>query len=678
MQKEPILKISEDKEVHHTMAFVRMNPPHAGHGELVDKVHEVQKKHGGTSSIVLSKSHDPKKNPLSPEQKLHHVKKAFPHAHVEMDDSILHHLVKLHKKGVTHLHMVGGADRAETFKKLAHQYNDVKGPHGHYKFKHIDVHSSGERDPDAEGVEGYSASKMREHAHKGDYKSFSSAAPKTMKSSHIRSMFNDVKKGLEAPKKKLKEELCSGNFKALFLVGGPGSGKDFLIHSTLNEFSLKELSMDRVFTAIVKETNIDELSNFPSVIINGNADNADKVIVTKAILEAMGYDTAMIYVYSTNESSKNRNDFRISRGSKTFSEEVRLEKYNNSISNMKQYLEMFESFVLYDNSNNFITADQEKKLEITSWLTELTDTVSGFLSKDPSNESALQWIQERVLEVGRSSTANFASTLTPGQKTNKTVSYAKADKIVPGPKFTRKEDPRDGDKYHGGVAFASRNATQRTIPEELKITQHHISKKDKHRALTGSPAYDMATTGATTSLGTGDIGVSSLGTGQTYEEKKIKVGDNGVAPQSFSGITEKLKKKKSASTRGADPGELGGKENGAVDMPSGVGPLGAGMSLAEKRKSFKNFKELTPVTPKQSGVTFGSGIGNAPTNFGTAGVGLMDYKEEKRQKKLPGTKAGSGLAAQDQGGAEILTTTLESIKSKLSSTLNNFDQELDN
>jgi hypothetical protein len=101
------------------------------------------------------------------------------------------------------------------------------------------------------------------------------------------------------------------------------------------------------------------------------------------------------------------------------------------------------------------------------------------------------------------------------------------------------------------------------------------------------------------------------------------------------------------------------------------------MSLAEKKHSFKKFKELSPVTPKQSGVTFGSGIGNAGLNFGAAAVGTMDYKEEKKLKKLPGVKVGSGLAAQDQGGQEILTTTLESIKSKISSQINNFDQELD-
>ena len=56
------------------------------------------------------------------------------------------------------------------------------------------------------------------------------------------------------------------HFKAIFLVGGPGSGKDFLIHSTLNELHIKEVSIERVFTAIVKESNIEELTNIEDFV----------------------------------------------------------------------------------------------------------------------------------------------------------------------------------------------------------------------------------------------------------------------------------------------------------------------------------------------------------------------------------------------------------------------------
>ena len=55
---------------HHVTAFTRMNPPTTGHMQLIDKVHAVAKDHGADHSVVVSHSQDPKKNPLSSDQKL--------------------------------------------------------------------------------------------------------------------------------------------------------------------------------------------------------------------------------------------------------------------------------------------------------------------------------------------------------------------------------------------------------------------------------------------------------------------------------------------------------------------------------------------------------------------------------------------------------------------------------
>ena len=524
------------------------------------------------------------------------------------------------------------------------------------------------------------------------------------------------------------------HFKAIFLVGGPGSGKDFLIHSTLNELHIKEVSIERVFTAIVKESNIEELTNFPSVIVNGNADNLDKIVVTKAILEEMGYDTSMIYVYTTDESSKSRNDFRLSRGAKTFTESTRKEKYNSSVTNLQEYAEMFDSFLLYDNSNNFITVNEEKKQEITSWLTELTETVVGFLAKSPSNQAAQRWIQERVMEVGTKSTAQFYNIITPGQFSDKVRTYAEADKIVPGPKYTGKQNPRDGNKYTGGgVAIAGNppGSNQRVVNSE-KIPQ----KKSKFgTGRKSTKPSDYASTGAkSSSYGSGDIGVAST-SGQTYEghippnvirdvkdrrtlgkdadllkrEKqnkgktgRIPSGENGLAPQSFSGITEivDVHQTRASSFRFKDkfkqaiapPENAGPAKNYGGEgqySPSGQGPMD------EKKKSFKKFKTNPPVTPKQTGVTYGSGIGNAQPNFNSsAAVGMMDYKEEvgkkKKLKKIkdnPNTSALNSVGNENETGQASLTSlspstneskSFDRLRSGISSSVNNLDKLLEN
>ena len=57
--------------------------------------------------------------------------------------------------------MVVGSDEVDEFANLLDKYNGVDGRHGFYGFDDIKVVSVGERDPDAEGVEGMSASKMR-------------------------------------------------------------------------------------------------------------------------------------------------------------------------------------------------------------------------------------------------------------------------------------------------------------------------------------------------------------------------------------------------------------------------------------------------------------------------------------------------------------------------------------
>ena len=66
--------------------------------------------------------------------------------------------------------MVVGSDRVKEFETLLKKYNGVKARHGMYKFDNINVVSAGDRDPDAEGVTGMSASKMRKACKlKGEY-----------------------------------------------------------------------------------------------------------------------------------------------------------------------------------------------------------------------------------------------------------------------------------------------------------------------------------------------------------------------------------------------------------------------------------------------------------------------------------------------------------------------------
>jgi len=86
--------------------------------------------------------------------------------------------------------MVAGSDRIREFQTLIDKYNGKD-----YEYKKVTVVSSGERDPDAEGVSGMSASKMREMAKNNDYRNFKTGVT-GLSDSDTKELFNAVKKGM--------------------------------------------------------------------------------------------------------------------------------------------------------------------------------------------------------------------------------------------------------------------------------------------------------------------------------------------------------------------------------------------------------------------------------------------------------------------------------------------------
>jgi hypothetical protein len=192
---------SSSSESHAVLAFGRMNPPTAGHERVIDKVHQVADKHNAIHQVVLSHSHDLKKNPLSPEDKVKYAKHAFPNTNIKASSkekpTILHHASDLSAKGVTHLHVIAGSDRVGEMSTLLHKYNGAEGgKHGSFKFHKITVHSAGERDPDSDDTSGVSGTKMREFASSGDRSSFHSNLPSKMSPKHKEGLYNTLRKSM--------------------------------------------------------------------------------------------------------------------------------------------------------------------------------------------------------------------------------------------------------------------------------------------------------------------------------------------------------------------------------------------------------------------------------------------------------------------------------------------------
>lgn len=189
--------ISEAKEKSAVFTYGRFNPPTIGHEKLVHKVESEAKKSGSEAHIIASHSEGTGKNPLPVDKKVGYIKKIAAKgtkviSSTKEQPNLLHHLSNLHKSGVRHLTMVAGSDRVKEYEDLIHKYNGKEGPHGHFNFKTIKVVSAGHRDPDAEGTEGMSGTKMRAHARAGEEKEFKSGLPKALHP-HANEIMNHIK-----------------------------------------------------------------------------------------------------------------------------------------------------------------------------------------------------------------------------------------------------------------------------------------------------------------------------------------------------------------------------------------------------------------------------------------------------------------------------------------------------
>jgi len=190
-----------------TLAFGRFNPPHAGHLQLMDvaaqsAAQSAELGNGDDYIIVPSRSQDPKKNPLDPDTKVSMMRQMFPqHSERIINDganrTIFDVLKKAHNDGYANVRIIAGQDRVKEFDKLSQNYNGQL-----YQFDNMEVVSSGDRDPDAEGMEGLSSSRMRLAAVEGDFKTFRAGLPEGTPRKMAMTLFDTVRQTMNVQEMK--------------------------------------------------------------------------------------------------------------------------------------------------------------------------------------------------------------------------------------------------------------------------------------------------------------------------------------------------------------------------------------------------------------------------------------------------------------------------------------------
>ena len=192
-------ELTEEKETA-VFGFGRFNPSTIGHEAVIEKIASVAK----SNPFFIYPSHTTgPKDPLKHSLKIAWMRKMFPKykRNIIVDNNAktaIQIAEKLYKDGYKNLIMVAGSDRVKEFDTLLQRYNDAPDKKGNqlFKFDSIKVVSAGERDPDADGVAGMSASKLRKAAATGGFDEFKKGIPDTLNDAEKKKYYFAVRKGM--------------------------------------------------------------------------------------------------------------------------------------------------------------------------------------------------------------------------------------------------------------------------------------------------------------------------------------------------------------------------------------------------------------------------------------------------------------------------------------------------
>ena len=201
-------------------------------------------------------------------------------------------------------------------------------------------------------------------------------------------------------------------FKAIFLAGGPGSGKSFISGLAMAGFGMRTVNRDDMFEYLMDKHGLDlkmppeedeqrgEIRNDAKdktlkrlqmyidgrlgIIIDSTGQDINKVVDIKAQVEELGYETKVVFVNTTEDVSQERNIKR----PRTVPQEISSNIWNKVQDNIPQLKSMFgeKDYFEIDNSE-FITPEKEQWIHKTVWK-----PLKKWISQTPTNPTARAWL----------------------------------------------------------------------------------------------------------------------------------------------------------------------------------------------------------------------------------------------------------------------------------------------
>lgn len=301
------------------------------------------------------------------------------------------------------------------------------------------------------GKEVYSGSQVREMYAKADDKAkrqmISQLYPHAKSPEKVKSLLDkyigEVKESVEITMDILFENLLvegvhdAGIFKAIFLAGGPGSGKDFVMGKTLAGNGLTEINSDNAFEFLMDKKRLNKkmpesekaqrdeirgtaksvtelrqrlaLNGRNGLIINGTADDIEKTKRIKKELEDLGYETQMVFVDTADEVSRQRNIERGQRGGREVPDKIRKEKWDSAQAARPELQKLFgqANFFHYDNSEDLRNASPDVVHKKTQELDGIFKNVRKFTAAPPKSDIAKSWISTELVRKDKTVEKNL-------------------------------------------------------------------------------------------------------------------------------------------------------------------------------------------------------------------------------------------------------------------------------
>ena len=206
-------------------------------------------------------------------------------------------------------------------------------------------------------------------------------------------------------------------FKAVFMAGGPGSGKSFIANKTTGGLGLKMINSDAPFERFLKkeglslkmpesETEKRDVERLRAkkvtaskkfhavqgrlgIIIDGTGHIYDKVTKQATMLQQLGYETSMVFVNTSLEVALARNEQR----ARSVKPTIVKKSWQDVQNNMGKFQNFFGPSRFFIVDNNGV---EEDMLEIS------TRHIRKAISSPVKNVIAAAWITNELKKKDRS------------------------------------------------------------------------------------------------------------------------------------------------------------------------------------------------------------------------------------------------------------------------------------